>query len=177
MLCIRLVSENNDFGLDISRKNNITIYNEAIKNYILVNKVDSLTMKNIISKDFNFNLCEDYECNKVVKNYSANTENGTALIPIRYGTWYIKEKSAPQGYAISSEVVKVSLNEEGLFINDTKVETDEDLTYSIIYQNSLLPVIQTGYNDNPTIYIIICGTALIIATTVSISFIKKKKRK
>lgn len=173
-----VVSINSKYNSNADKvKNNITIYNEAIKNYILVNKVDSLTMKNIISKDFNFNLCEDYECNKVVKNYSANTENGTALIPIRYGTWYIKEKSAPQGYAISSEIVKVSLNEEGLFINDTKVETDEDLTYSIIYQNSLLPVIQTGYNDNPTIYIIICGTALIIATTVSISFIKKKKRK
>lgn len=28
VLCIRLVSENNDFGLDISRKNNITIYND-----------------------------------------------------------------------------------------------------------------------------------------------------
>lgn len=158
-------------------KNDITIYNEAIKNYILINKVDSLTMQNIISKDFTFDLCKDYECKEVVKNYSANIENGTALIPIHYGTWYIKEKTAPQGYAISSEVVKVKFDAEGLFVNDNLVETDQDLTYSIIYQDSLLPVIQTDFDDNPTIYIVVCSASLLSLVSLLVYETKKSKNK
>ena len=65
--------------------------------------------------------------------YNANQENGTALIPVYFGTWYASEFKAPEGYSISSEVVKITLNEEGLFVNDELVETDEDLLYSIKY--------------------------------------------
>ena len=134
-------------------------------------------MQNIISKDFTFDLCKDYECKDVVKNYSANIENGTALIPIYYGTWYIKEKTAPQGYAISSEVVKVKFDAEGLFVNDNLVETDQDLTYSIIYQDSLLPVIQTDFNDNPTIYIVVCSASLLSLVSLLVYETKKSKNK
>ena len=136
-----------------------------------------MTNQNIVSKDFTFDLCKDTECKELINNYSANVENGTALIPVQYGIWYIKEKSAPQGYAISSEVVKVELNENGLFVNDNLVETDEELTYSIIYQNSLLPVIQTGYNDNPTIYIAIGCLSLAGLSSMIIYTVKKRRRK
>lgn len=157
-------------------KNEFTIYNEPIKNYILVNKVDSLTMQNIISKDFSFKLCSDYECNSIIKTFNANQEDGTALIPITFGEWFIKEESAPLGYLLSDEVVKVSLNDEGLFVNDNKVETDEDLTYSIIYQNTLLPVIQTDYETNENLYLMIgCSSLFVVATVIVIS--KKRKRK
>lgn len=142
----------------------------------MVNKVDSLTMQNIISKDFAFNLCKDAECNEVVEQFNANQENGTALIPVKYGIWYIKESSAPLGYLLSSEVVKVELNAEGLFVNDNKVETDEDLTYSIIYQNTLLPVIQTDYETHENLYLLIgCGSLFVVATIIVIS--KKRKKK
>lgn len=157
-------------------KNELTIYNEAIKNYILVNKVDSLTMQNIISKDFTFRLCDDAECNNVIKVFNANQDNGTALIPITFGEWFIKEDSAPLGYLLSDEVVKVKLNSDGLFVNDNKVETDEDLTYSIIYQDTLLPVIQTGVDTNENLYLALgCGSLFVVATIIVIS--KKRKRK
>lgn len=168
--------------------NSQTIYNEIIKNYILVNKVDSTTLENIISKDFKFSVCSDVECKDVIAEYSADVETGTALIDIIYGTTvYIKESCAPEGYLLSPEVVKVSLNSEGLFVNDEKVETDEDLLYSIIYQNTLLPVIQeevepeqgvqTGYDNNMPIYIAISGLSLAGVITIAISLCKKKKRR
>ena len=168
--------------------NSQTIYNEIIKNYILVNKVDSTTLENIISKDFKFSVCSDAECKDVIAEYSADVETGTALIDIIYGTTvYIKESSAPEGYLLSPEVVKVSLNSEGLFVNDEKVETDEDLLYSIIYQNTLLPVIQeevepeqgvqTGYDNNMPIYITISGLSLAGVIAIAISLCKKKKRR
>ena len=168
--------------------NSQTIYNEIIKNYILVNKVDSTTLENIISKDFKFSVCNDAECKDVIAKYDADVETGTALIDIIYGTTvYIKESSAPEGYLLSPEVVKVSLNSEGLFVNDEKVETDEDLLYSIIYQNTLLPVIQeevepeqgvqTGYDNNMPIYIAISGLSLAGVIAIAISLCKKKKRR
>ena len=163
--------------------NSEKIYNKAIKNYILINKVDDKTLENIVSKDFSFKLCKDEKCNEVIGTYNANTENGTALIPIKYGHWFIREESAPTGYSISSEIVRVTLNDEGLFVNDNLVETDEDLTYSIKYQNTLLPAVkidkgvQTGYEANKTLYLIIGGVSLIGVITLTRSIIKKKKRK
>ena len=166
--------------------NSQTIYNEIIKNYILVNKVDSTTLENIISKDFKFSVCSDAECNDVIAEYDADVETGTALIDIIYGTTvFIKESSAPEGYLLSPEVVKVTLNSEGLFVNDEKVETDEDLLYSIMYQNTLLPVIQeevpegvqTGYDNNMPIYIAVSGISLAGAIAIAISLCKKKKRR
>lgn len=168
--------------------NSQTIYNEIIKNYILVNKVDSTTLENIISKDFKFSVCSDAECKDVIAEYDADVETGTALIDIIYGTTvFIKETSAPEGYLLSPEVIKVSLNSEGLFVNDEKVETDEELLYSIIYQNTLLPVIQeevepeqgvqTGYDNNMPIYIAISGLSLAGAIAIAISLCKKKKRR
>ncbi len=163
--------------------NSQTIYNEIIKNYILVNKVDSQTLENIISKDFKFKVCKDIECNEVIGEYSADVEKGTALIDVMYGTTiFISESQAPEGYLLSPEVVKVSLNAEGLFVNDQLVETDEDLLYSIKYQNTLLPVIQeqgvqTGYDNNMPLYIAISGLSLTGVITIVISLRKKKKRK
>ncbi|MBP3920149.1 MAG: hypothetical protein J6D28_01135 [Bacilli bacterium] len=163
--------------------NSQKIYNEAIKNYILINKVDDKTLENIISKDFSFRLCKDANCEEVVGEYNANQENGTALIPVYFGTWYVSEYKAPEGYSISSEVVKITLNEEGLFINDELVETDEDLLYSIKYQDKLLPAIQinngvqTGYEDNKTMYIALGCLSLAGVITVMVTLFKKKKRK
>lgn len=163
--------------------NSEKIFNEAIKNYVLINKVDDKTLENIISKDFSFRLCKDEKCEEVVDTYKANTEDGTALIPIYYGTWYASEYEAPEGYAISSEIVKITLNDEGLFINDKLVETDEDLLYSIKYQDTLLPVVQidngvqTGYENNKTLYLVIGGVSLAGAIAIAISLMKKKKRK
>lgn len=172
-------------GQNISKiSNSEIIYNKPIQNYVLINKVDSLTQENIISKDFSFRLCKDKECNAIEGIYSANTLNGTALVPVRYGVWYISEYEAPEGYELSKEIVKVELNDTGLYINDKLVETNEDLLYSIVYQNSLLPVIQevpdgvqTGYNDNMGLYIALGGLSLAGISVIVITLSKKKKKK
>lgn len=164
--------------------NSETIYNTPIKNYVLINKVDNLTLENIKSKDFSFRVCKDEGCNEIVDIYKANTDEGTALIPIYYGqVLYASEYEAPEGYLLSSEVVKIELNSEGLFINDELVETDEDLLYSIKYQNSLLPVIQentgvqTGYDNNMTLYIALGSLSLAGIATIIVTLSKKKKKK
>ncbi len=164
--------------------NTYNVYNEPIKNFILINKVDDKTLENIKSKDFSFRVCKDKDCNEIVGIYKANIEDGTALIPVYYGSvLYASEYEAPEGYGISSEIVKIELNSDGLFVNDEKVETDEDLLYSIKYQNTLLPVIQenpgvqTGYDNGMTLYLALGGLSLAGLATVIIILCKKKKRK
>lgn len=163
--------------------NSEKVYNEPIKNYVLINKVDDKTLENIISKDFSFRLCKDEACKEVLDIYHANIEDGTALIPIYYGEWFASEYEAPEGYSMSSEIVRIKLNDEGLFINDKLVETNEDLLYSIKYQDTLLPVIQenngvqTGYDDNMTLYLTIGGLSFAGIAAILISLNKKKRRK
>ena len=106
---------------------------------ILVNKVDSATNTNIVSNEFEFTMYEDKECTKEVVTKAGNTENGTALFDVEEGVWYIKETAAPQGYLLSSEVVKVEVKDNKMYVNDKEVETNEDYLYSIVYLNSLKP--------------------------------------
>ena len=107
---------------------------------ILVNKVDAQTGQNIISKDFEFTSYEDSECTDEIETVEANTTDGTALFMVDYGTTYIKETAAPEGYGLSDEVVKVEVNDEGLFVNDQKVEPNEEYIYSIRYKLSLIHI-------------------------------------
>ncbi len=153
-------------------------YENTLLHYILVNKVDSQTQKNIVSKDFVFGLCSDSECQDVIQEYHANQEDGTALIDIHSNsTVFIKELSSPEGYGLSNEVIKVVLNNEGLFVNDELVEVDDNNIYSFYYQNTLLPVVQTGYDDNMPLYIALAGISLAGLTSIILFAVKKSKKR
>ena len=70
--------------------------------------MDSVTKENIKSKDFKFTMYSDPECKDVLAVVNGNTETGIATFKgITYGTYYIKETSAPEGYKLSDEVKKV----------------------------------------------------------------------
>lgn len=145
-----------DFSIDQSNEETVKVVvndgkpveNKLKEYYVLVNKVDENTMKNITSKEFEFSSFTDPKCKNLIETKNGDTENGTVKFVLNYGKTYIKETKAPQGYSLSPEVVEVEVNDDGLFVNGKKVEHDEDLLYSIIYKDSLLPIIQTGVMSN-----------------------------
>lgn len=143
---------------------------------VMVNKVDSATGENIISKDFKFGIYSDPECTNEITIVSANTESGTALFEdLRYGTYYIKEVAAPQGYGLSDEVVKVEINDKGVFANGIQM-TEADDVYSFEYQNTLLPAVFTGDSNNRTaMYITMAAIAVVFI--VAMIIVKKKMKK
>ena len=109
---------------------------------------------------------------------NVNQEDGTALIDIHSNsTVFIKELSSPEGYGLSNEVIKVVLNNEGLFVNDELVEVDDNNIYSFYYQNTLLPVVQTGYDDNMPLYIALAGISLAGLTSIILFAVKKSKKR
>lgn len=143
---------------------------------ILVNKVDSVTGQNIKSNKFEFTSYAQENCanSSKIETIAGNPESGTAEFLIRYGTTYIKESKAPKGYKLSDEVVKVEFTDKGLFVNGKVVKVDDEHRYSIVYQNVLLPSVNTGTTKNKDMmYMIGIG---IIALGVSIATVRKIRK-
>lgn len=144
---------------------------------ILVNKVDSVTGQNIVSSKFEFSSYAQENCadSSKIKEIAGDQETGTAEFLIRYGTTYIKESSAPQGYKLSDEVIKVEFTDKGLFVNDKEVHVDDNHCYSIVYQNTLLPSVNTGTTKNKNTMYMIIGIG-IIALGASIATVRKIRK-
>lgn len=152
----------------------VVMNDSPILSSVLVNKVDSITGENIISKKFEFTLYSDAECKNKIVTVNANTDDGTALFSdLRYGTYYIKETKAPKGYMLSDEVVKIEINDKGVFANGEKL-TEENDVYSIVYQNSLLPSVFTGDSKSILMYLTMAAIAFVF---IAIMIIIKKKYK
>lgn len=144
---------------------------------ILVNKVDSVTGQNIVSSKFEFTSYAQENCadSSKFETVAGDQETGTAEFLIRYGTTYIKESSAPQGYKLSNEVVKVEFTDKGLFVNGKEVKVDDEHRYSIVYQNVLLPSVNTGTTKNKDMMYMIIGIG-IIALGASIATVRKIRK-
>lgn len=159
-------------------KYDVTVYpKHTVLPRILVNKVDSVTGQNIKSNKFEFSSYAQENCadSSKIEEIAGNPETGTAEFLIRYGTTYIKESSAPKGYKLSNEVVKVKFTDEGLFVNDKEVHVDDNHCYSIVYQNALLPSVNTGTTKNKNTMYMIIGIG-IIALGVSIATFRKIRK-
>lgn len=154
----------------------IVMQDKPIYTDVMVNKVDSATGENIVSKDFKFGIYSDPECTDEIAIVSANTESGTALFEdLRYGTYYIREVAAPQGYGLSDEVVKVEINDKGVFANGVEMTEANDV-YSFEYQNTLLPAVFTGDSNN-RVAMYITMAAIAVVFIIAMILVKKKMKK
>ena len=143
---------------------------------VQVEKIDKDTGAHIKSNKFRFGIYEDVECTKLIKEVGANEYEGTALFEgLRFGTYYIKEIKAPLGYKLSDQVVKIEINDEGVFADGVSLEENNGV-YSFEYYNSLLPIIQTGNEMNYALLLVI-GAIAITGIIGGIILQKKKKNK
>ena len=141
---------------------------------VQVEKIDKDTGEHIKSNKFTFGIFEDEECTKLIKEAGANEFEGTALFEdLRYGTFYIKELKAPLGYKLSDQVVKIEINDKGVFADGVSLEETEGI-YSFVYYNSLLPAVQTG---NETNYALLLGIAAIATVGIIGGTILLKRKK
>ncbi len=153
------VAESIEFEVSFDKENQLVeIKDMPILKSVRVEKLDKDTKEHIKSNKFVFGIYEDEECTKLIKEAGANEFEGTALFDeLRYGTYYIKEIKAPLGYKLSDQVVKVEINDKGVFADGVSLE-EKDGIYSFEYYNSLLPKIQTG---NETNYFLLGSLAVI----------------
>lgn len=145
----------------------VTMKDELIKTDVQVNKVDSQSLKAIVSKKFKFGIFSDEACQNLIKVAYANIKDGTATFEdIPYGTYYVKELEAPLGYQLSNEVKKVVLNENTKGVGDV---------YSFVYLNTLLPVTTQQKTKTDDTANIVLPCALLSAAGIGIILLRRKK--
>ena len=169
------ITESIEFTVSTDKETqHIEMKDMPILRSVQVEKLDKATREHIKSNKFEFGIYEDAKCTKLIKKAGANEYEGTALFDgLRFGTYYIKEIKAPLGYKLSDQIVKVEINDKGVFADGVSLE-EKDSVYSFVYYNSLLPAIQTG---NETNYILLASLAAIslIGIVTGIVVLKKKR--
>ena len=141
---------------------------------VKVIKVDSETKETIKDK-FTFAIYEDLECTKLIKEVQSNKKDGTAIFEdLRYGTYYIKETKAPTDYELSNRVVKVEINDKGIFVDDKQVE-EKDGTIEFSFENKKIEVPKTGDDSNMKLFAGLGLLSLLGITYIIIHNHKKNK--
>lgn len=139
---------------------------------VKVIKIDTET-KEVIKDKFIFAIYEDPECTKLIKEVKSNSEDGIALFEeLRYGTYYIKEIKAPKDYELSNKVVKVEINDKGIFVDDTQVEENEN-TIEFTFENKKIEVPKTGVESKIKLF----ASAIILSLLGIVYIIKRKQNK
>ena len=93
---------------------------------IKVVKVDSQTRK-VINEKFTFGIFEDEKCTKLIKEIKSNKKDGFITFEdLRYGTFFVKELKAPNGYELSDRVAKVEINDKGVFIDGIEIQKENE---------------------------------------------------
>ena len=131
------IAESITFKVTEDKENQIIVMEDKpILTEVKLVKKDSQT-KEIIKDKSVFGLYKDEECNELIDKY--NSEDGViSFTDLRYGIYYIKELVPPNKYAISDEIVKLEINDKGVYINDTQLN-EEDNIYSFEFYNDEKP--------------------------------------
>lgn len=137
-------------------------------------KKDSNTNE-VIKDKFTFGLYEDQECTKLIKTVDSDKEQGTVTFSdLRYGTYFIKEESSPKGYVLSDKIVKLEINDQGIFIDGEKVEKEND-KYTFEFYNTPVDTPKTGDNSNLALWASLLGIATITLVGMGVHECKKRK--
>ena len=91
-----------------------------------------------------------------------------------YGTFFIKEEESPKGYVLSDKIIKVEINDKGVFIDETKVE-GENSVYTFDFYNTPIDTPNTGDNRNLTLWATLLGLSVAALTGIGVHEYKKKK--
>ena len=109
---------------------------------IEVVKVDSQTRK-VINEKFTFGIFEDEKCTKLIKEIKSNKKDGFITFEdLRYGTFFVKELKAPNGYELSDRVAKVEINDKGVFIDGIEIQKENE-AYSFEFENQKIETPKT----------------------------------
>ena len=145
-----------------------------LKNIKLI-KIDSKT-REVINQDFSFGIYEDEACTKLIKEVHSNKDNGTILFEnLRYGTYFIKEIEAPNDYMKSDRIVKVEINDNGVFIDNNLVQEDIEKVYTFEFENVKIETPNTSDISYTKLLLVLFVMSSI--SVIGIGFYEYKRRK
>ena len=141
---------------------------------IRIRKTDSSNHRNITGSDFTFMVYSDEDCLKKVDEIQGIAADGIAEYLVHYGSWWIRETKAPEGYVLSSEKIHIEITQDGLFVNGNPVQTDEDHYYTVEFTNKKVTPPNTGTDTHTVFYITAAGASLLMIFSLLIYKAKKK---
>ena len=151
----------------------IVMKDQPILKNVKVIKIDTDTKEQIKEK-FVFGIYKDSECKDLIQEVKSNKDDGfVEFKDLKYGTYYIKELKAPDGYELSSRVAKVEINDKGIFVDDNKIE-EKDSTIEFNFENKHIEIPKTG--DNTHIKLAV-GIIILSILGLALLFIKLFKNK
>lgn len=143
----KLIEKTSPYGYEIAEEIEFTVTEDKetqeiemkdmpILTDITLIKVDSETKERILD-DFVFGIYSDENCTDLIREYKSNIEDATIVFSeLRYGKFYIKEISAPNGYQVSDRIVKIEINDKGVYIDGEVMGTDENGNYTFEFDNT-----------------------------------------
>lgn len=169
------VYQTNNKEVKIIINNDKSVINQLKDFSIRLHKVDEEKNKPIINNEFKFERYTDKECTDLIDSGTIDLNNGTQTFSnVHYGITYLKEVQAPSEYQLSKKVIKLEVNDKGVFIDDKKVESKDEI-YNFSFTNKKIPVIETNDTSDKDLYTVYAGLSLItIIGVLSIHFKKKK---
>lgn len=164
------IAEEITFTVSDNKENQkIEMKDDYIKTNITLRKVDSET-KNLIKRNFKFGLYSDENCKNLIKEYESKNNGVVTFDNLIYGTYYVKEITAPNGYVKKDDIVKIEINDKGIFINETKIEDENGYYFS--FENTKVNTPKTGDTRRTAL----CGI-LFTVSLIAFVFMKIKNRK
>lgn len=158
-------SQSIEFVVDGKENQNIEMIDEQILTDISVMKIDAQSKKPIQSLDFEFGLYVDEACTKLMEVMCANQDIGNVIFEnLPYGTYYIKETKAPQGYQLSHEVKKI-------VIDDQLEGVGKEIC--ILYENERIPKVVVKTEDQTSLFVL---STLMILSSISILLSLRRKK-
>ena len=131
---------------------------KIILSNLQVNKIDSQTKEIIKGKDFEFGLYLDEKCSQIITKEQADINRGIVTFKdLKFGTYYLREEKAPEGYLLSQEVKKIVIDSQ----NCKKVSID--------FGNKKMEKIKT--DDQSKVFYYSMGMSLPL---ISMLFLRKK---
>ena len=120
----------------------VKMQNNPILKTLQLTKIDKETKETIKDK-FTFGLYIDKKCTELIQQVDSNAKEGTVMFSdLRYGTYYVKEVSAPNGYILSEKIVKVEINEKGVFVDKKEIQ-EENSIYKFEFCNKKIETPKT----------------------------------
>lgn len=165
------IAENVEFEVKNDMKmQKVEMKDKPILKTVRLIKCDSITNE-IINANFKFGIYEDAKCTNLIKEIESNEQTGTVIFEdLTYGIYYIKEIQAPEGYLLSDKIVKVEINNKGIFADEELLKEDNSIC-EFIYYNTQIPKIQTGNERNYPLLL----SSLLISLSGLIFLISKNK--
>ena len=139
-------------------------------------KKDSKT-EEIIKDKFVFGIYKDEACTELIEMVESDKTQGIIIFKdLRYNTFFIKEENSPKGYVLSDKIIKVEINDKGVFIDGEQLNGEDDI-YTFDFYNVPVDTPKTGDDSNLMLWKILLGLSVISLTSVGVYEYKKRRIK